>query len=385
MNQRAPNIRRVLIVAQDQYALQAMDEAAVAFGLLVRRVPHASVIDSVVEEFGPDAVILDPAAISGAPESALEAVAGSGAVLLLLGSADDGALRKARELAAQQGLQVAGILAKPIIPESLEIALRAIVGEMVFSAAEIAGAVMRGEITAWYQVQLMRNSSGWHTGGAEALARWVHPEHGVVMPGAFVPVAEAEGHIAAITDCVLQTAVQQLSIWHRQGMPFRVGVNLSPSLVTDPDFPDRLSRLLHEYDVPPRALLLEIPEPGLQEAPPGFLSLLARLRVHGFGLALEHFGSGVSSLADLYRTPFSELKIDRRLTSLLDEDEDARMLVRGIIALAKELGLGTIAEAVETEQSLEFLHAAGCDCVQGYVISRPLPATSFQSVAKQWL
>jgi EAL domain-containing protein (putative c-di-GMP-specific phosphodiesterase class I) len=385
MDQPTPTIRRLLIVADDQHALQAMDEAAMAFGLLVRRVRHSAALDTVVEEFGPDAVILDPAAIAGTPESAFTAVSASGAVLLLLGSADDGALRTARELAAQQGLRVAGIMAKPIIPESLEMALRAIVGDMVFSAAEIAGAVMRGEIAAWYQLQLLRNSSGWHAGGAEALARWEHPEHGVVMPGAFVPVAEAEGQIAAITDCVLQTAVQQLSLWHRQGMPFRVGVNLSPSLVTDPDFPDRLSRLVHEFDVPPRALLLEIPEPGLMEAPPGFLGLLARLRVHGFGLALEHFGSGVSSLADLYRTPFSELKIDRRLTSLLDEDEDARQLVRGIIVLAKELGLSTTAEAVETEQSLAFLHAAGCDCVQGYIISRPLPTTSFQSVAKQWL
>jgi EAL domain-containing protein (putative c-di-GMP-specific phosphodiesterase class I) len=182
----------------------------------------------------------------------------------------------------------------------------------------------------------------------------------------------------------LQSSVQQLGVWHLGGMPLRVGVNLSPSLVTDPDFPERLARLMIEYDVSARHLVLEIPESGLVEAPPGFLSMLARLRIHGFGLALEHFGSGTSSLADLYRTPFSELKIDRRLVSLLDEDEDARRLVRGVIALARELGLETTAEAVETQESLEFLHEAGCDRVQGYVISRPLPATEFQTALPNW-
>ena len=138
-------------------------------------------------------------------------------------------------------------------------------------------------------------------------------------------------------------------------------------------------------DVPARSLVLEIPEPGITQGPPGFLGMLARLRIHGFGLALEHFGSGNSSLADLYRTPFSDLKIDRRLVGLVDEDEDARRLVRGIILLAHELGLQTTAEAVETPGALEFLHESGCDRVQGYVISRPLPANEFQAVAAHWL
>lgn len=379
------NIRRVLIIAQDDYSMEAMDEAAAAFGLLVRRTRKAANFPAVAREFGPDAVIIDPAAISEDPETVLREVGGSGAVLLLLGAPDSTATGRARELAAAQGLEVAGIIPKPIMPESLRVALRVLVGELNFSSADIGNAVMRGEMTAWYQLQLDRHGFGWRAGGAEALARWHHPAHGVVMPGAFVPVAEAEGQIALITDCVLQTAVQQLSVWHRQHMPFRVAVNLSPAMVTDLDFPDRLSRLLQEYDVPARALLLEIPEPSLATAADGFLSMLARLRVHGFGLALEHFGSGISSLADLYRTPFSELKIDRRLVSKLDEDEDARQLVRGIIMLARELGLSTSAETVETRQALDFLHEAGCDRAQGFAISRPLPATEFQAVASQWL
>lgn len=384
MTEQSMNIRRVLIVAQDEYSMEAMDEAAAAFGLLVRRARKLDKLEEMVREFGPDAVIIDPAAIGDDPAGTLRSVGDSGAALLLLGAPDGAATDRTRELAAVQGLEVAGIIPKPIVPESLQVALRVLVGELNFATADIGNAVMRGEMTAWYQLQLVRHDGGWRAGGAEALARWHHPSHGVVMPGVFVPMAEARGQIAVITDCVLQTAVQQLSVWHRQGMPFRVAVNLSPVMVTDPDFPERLSTLLHEYDVPPRALLLEIPEPSLATVPDGFLSMLARLRVHGFGLALEHFGSGISSLADLYRTPFSELKIDRQLVNRVGEDEDARQLVRGIIMLAGELGLSTSAETVETRETLDFLHQAGCDRAQGFAISRPLPAAEFQAIASQW-
>lgn len=379
------NIHRVLVIANDDFATQALDEAAAALGLMVRQVRQFNGSPAVVEEFGPDAVIIDPAAVNGARDAVLAALDGAGVALLLLGSPDDPDLQGLRQAAGAAGLRVDGLLARPLAPESLETALRVIVGEIGFTAEDISAAAMRGELTAWYQLQLQRTADGWRSVGAEALARWQHPDYGVVMPADFVPVAEAEGLIALITDCVLQTAIQQLSIWHRQGVKLRVGVNLSPTLVEDADFPDRLARLLHEYDVPPRALVLEIPEPALATVPPDFLGMLARLRVLGFGLALEHFGSGVSSVADLYRTPFSELKISRRLVAGLDDDEDARQLVRGIIALARELGLETSAEAVETEAALEFLHAAGCDRVQGFHISRPLAAAAFQAVAQQWL
>jgi EAL domain-containing protein (putative c-di-GMP-specific phosphodiesterase class I) len=377
-------IRRLLVVGSDSLVAHAVDDAAEAFGLLVRRVLPGAGVASALESFGPDAVILDPAGTEGLGTATLQAIARTGANLLLLGGPDDPGVKVARALATTEGLEVAGILAKPVTPEGFEIALRAMAGELEFSASEIASAVMRGEITAWYQLQLCRQESGWRADGAEALARWRHPDHGILLPDAFLPVAEVEGQIAAITDCVLQDTVQQLGAWDRAGMAMRAGVNLSPSVVTDPDFPDRLARLLLEFDVPARRLVLEIPESGLAQAPPGFLAMLARLRIHGFGLALEHFGSGISSLADLYRTPVSELKIDRRLISLLDEDEDARKMVRGIVVLAKELGLDTAAEAVETPATLEFLHEAGCDRVQGYLISRPQPATGIQAAVASW-
>ena len=382
---QSPRIRRVLIVADDDFAGQALDQAAAAFGLQVRWLSRGDGIQAVLHEFAPDAVIIDPAMVASPADQAVRAVAGNGAALLLLGEPDDAEVQALRQVAAETEIKIDGMLAKPLTPEGLGVALRIMVGEMGFSAADIAGAVMRGEMTAWYQLQLQRSADGWRAAGAEALARWAHPELGVVMPDAFVPVAEAAGQIVVVTDCVLQTAVQQLSVWHRNGMPFRVSVNITPSLVGDPEFPERLSRLVAEYDVPPGALLLEIPEQSVATASADFRAMLARLRVHGFGLALEHFGAGVSSLADLYRTPFSELKIHRSLVMRLEEDEDAQHLVRGILLLAQALGLETCAEAVETPEALDFLHAEGCTRVQGFHISRPLPAAAFQVAATQWL
>ena len=234
-------IRRLLMVGSDEFSTQAVDEASTALGLLVRHVPRGEDVDAALQGFGPDAVILDPRALDGPSNGTLGAVAASGAALLLLGHPEERGIRAARDQADAAGLPVAGILAKPVSPEGLEVAFRAMAGEVTFTAAEIAAAVMRGEMTAWHQLQLQRPESGWRADGAEALARWQHPQHGAVLPDAFVPVAEAEGQIAAITDCVLQSSVQQLAVWHRAGLPMRVGVNLSPALVeTLARHPDRL-------------------------------------------------------------------------------------------------------------------------------------------------
>jgi EAL domain-containing protein (putative c-di-GMP-specific phosphodiesterase class I)/CheY-like chemotaxis protein len=354
-------------------------------GFMVRRAADQSALSDALASYGPDAVLLDPEADQGRAIQSLDAVSKAGAMLLLLGPPDARGVVAARGRAQRAGVDVAGILPKPLLHEGLETALRSLRGDApIYAAQDIAEAVMRGEIGAWYQPQVVRSARGWRVDGAEALARWQHPEHGLVLPDAFVPTAEAEGQIAAITDCVLRTAVEQLGVWSGQGLALRIGVNLSPSLVTDPDFPERLNMLAREYDVPARLLVLEIPEPGLEHAGPAFLGMLARLRIHGFSLALEHFGSGVSSLADLYQTPFSELKIDRRLTARLENDEDAQRLVRAIVALGREMGLAIAAEAVESRDVLDFLHAAGCERAQGYVVSRPLPATAFQALVAEW-
>ena len=377
--------RRLLFVSDDRDMVDFCASVADPFGFIVRRVETRDGLEASLGGFGPDAVLLDPDADDGHILAAFGSILDSGAVLMLVGPPDARSVRTARSLAMELGLEVAGLLPVPLLQEGVEIALRALGDEGPgYGAADIAEAVMRGDITAWYQPQLRRAGESWIVDGAEAVARWEHPEHGLVLPDAFIPTAEAEGQLAAITDCVLRTALEQLGAWRRQGLDFRIGAKLTPDLIRDPDFPDRLLSLAREYDVPPASLVIQIPESGLPSAGPRFRAMLARLRVIGFGLALEHFGSGVSSISDLYQTPFSELKIDRHIVARLPDDQDALRLTRAIVALAGELGLEVTGEAVENVAALEALHAAGCDRAQGFAESRPVPAKEFEALVGRW-
>lgn len=379
-------IRRLLFVADDRDMVEFCAAVAEPFGFLVRRADSRDSMEEALEKFGPDAVFLDPDTGGGDVLAGVSRIPDSGATLMLVGFPDSRSIRSARALAMELGITVAGLLARPFVQEGVETALKVLGDDgPSYSAGDIAEAVMRGDITAWYQPQLKRTDHGWEIDGAEALARWEHPEHGLVLPDAFIPKAEAGGQIAAITDCVLRTAMEQLGTWRRSGLDLRICAKLTPELVTDPEFPERLHTLAREYDAPPASLVIQIPEAALPSAEKEFRAMLVKLRFIGFGLALEHFGAGVSSVTDLYQTPFGELKIDSWITSRLPNDEDAMRLARALVALARELGLSSTAEAVESPDALAGLHAAGCDRVQGYVVSRPLPAPEFQTLLAESL
>ncbi len=378
-------LRRLLFVADDPETVEFCASVAEPFGFVVRRAGDREGLEKALESFGPDAVLFDPDTHEGDVLAAMSRIPATGATLMLVGAPESRSVRSAKALAEELGLAVAGLLARPVIQEGLEIALRALSDEgLIYSPAEIAEAVMRGDITAWYQPQVRRAAGGWRIDGAEALARWQHPDHGLVLPDAFIPTAEAEGQIAAITDCVLRTSLEQLGVWQRAGMDLRVCAKLTPDLVTDPDFPDRLVTLVREYDVRPASLVIQVPETGLQDAAPAFRGMLARLRVLGFGVAMEHFGAGVSSVSELYQTPFSELKLDSRISARLPGDQDAVLFARAVVGLAQPLGLTVTAEAVETAEALAALEEIGCERAQGYAVSRPLPATEFQAMVREW-
>jgi len=377
--------RRLLFVAGDRDMVQFCASVAEPFGFIVRRADTRAGMEASLESLAPDAVLLDPETDEGQTLAAFGRILDSGAALMLVGRPETRSVRAARSLATELGLAVAGILPVPLAQEGVEIALRALSDDGPgYGPEDIAEAIMRGDITAWYQPQLRRVGEGWVIDGAEAVARWEHPQHGLVLPDAFIPTAEAEGQLAAITDCVLRTALEQLGVWRSRGLDFRVCAKLTPDLIRDPDFPDRLRTLAREYDVPPGGLVIQIPESGLPSAGAGFRAMLARLRVIGFGLALEHVGAGISSISDLYQTPFSELKIDGHIVSRLPEDQDALRLTRAIVALARELGLEVTGEAVENPAALQVLHAAGCHRVQGFAVSRPVAAREFEALVADW-
>jgi len=209
--------------------------------------------------------------------------------------------------------------------------------------------------------------------GVKALARWPHPEHGLIPPDQFIPLAEGTGLIAPLTLWVLDAALGQCRRWRDAGMELAVAVNLSMLNLHDPRIADTIARLLTAYDVPPTLFSLELTESALMTDVERALDSMARLRALGVRIAVDDFGAGYSSLAYLKQLPVDELKIDRSFVRDMEMDEADAAIVTSTVSLAHSLGLGVVAEGVETRAAWEMLAAIGCDTAQGYYLSRPLP------------
>jgi diguanylate cyclase (GGDEF)-like protein len=214
--------------------------------------------------------------------------------------------------------------------------------------------------------------------GMEALVRWQHPERGLVPPLEFIPLAEETGLILPLGEWVLRTACAQNRAWQQGGLPaLRVSVNLSALQLRQPDLIERIEQILVETGLDPRHLELEITESILMKNVESTLLILARLREAGIALAMDDFGTGYSSLSYLKRFPLDLIKIDYSFVRDLTRDASDAALVRTIIAMASNLNLHSVAEGVETAEQLAFLRRHGCDTVQGFYFSPPVPAEEF--------
>ena len=214
--------------------------------------------------------------------------------------------------------------------------------------------------------------------GVEALARWHHPERGDVPPTVFVPLAEETGLIVPLGEWVLGEACRQAKEWQDPRRPFRpprISVNLSVRQLRQDDLVETVARILGESDLPPRALSLEITEGLMVEDEERLLATLHDLKSLGLNLEIDDFGTGYSSFSYLKRLPVEVLKIDRSFVEDLTENPEARKVVGGIVDLAHALNLHTVAEGIETKAQLEMLKALGCEFGQGYLFSRPVPAS----------
>lgn len=220
--------------------------------------------------------------------------------------------------------------------------------------------------------------------GVEALIRWQHPEHGLVPPDLFIPLAEQNGTIIAIGEWVLDQACRQLREWHDMGFSeLRMAVNLSTVQLHHAELPRVVNNLLQIYRLPPRSLELEVTETGLMEDISTAAQHLLSLRRSGALIAIDDFGTGYSSLSYLKSLPLDKIKIDKSFVQdLLDDDDDAT-IVRAIIQLGKSLGMQVIAEGVETAEQETYIIAEGCHEGQGYYYSKPLPARELGSYLKQ--
>ncbi len=210
--------------------------------------------------------------------------------------------------------------------------------------------------------------------GAEALARWNHPQLGAVPPDEFIAIAEQTGLITELTRVVLAAALRQARLWREGGDDIRVSVNLSPRSLSDSDLVEIVDEALTAHGLPASALLLEITESGIMSDVDQAVAVLSRLQARGIEIALDDFGTGHSSLAHLRSMPVSEVKLDRSFLRDMTGDLSAQKIVVTAVALCHDLGKTVVAEGVEDEATAALLRAAGVDLLQGYHLGRPLPA-----------
>ena len=215
--------------------------------------------------------------------------------------------------------------------------------------------------------------------GAEALARWPHPTQGFIAPDVFIPLAEHSGLIRPLTLHVLDAALGNCAAWRRAGQDLQVAVNLSPNTLLDDSLPDTILRLLAEHRLPGSALTLEITESTLMADPDGSLATLNRVHALGIKISIDDFGTGYSSLGRLRELPIHEVKIDRSFVRNAAHDHRDRAVIRSTVELGHALDLHVVAEGVEDADTYTFLARQGCDIVQGYYISKPVPSDEFTS------
>jgi EAL domain-containing protein (putative c-di-GMP-specific phosphodiesterase class I) len=240
-------------------------------------------------------------------------------------------------------------------------------------AASLRRAIDGNQLLLHYQPKVSLRTGAMT--GVEALLRWHHPDRGLLLPGAFIPLAEDAGLIRRLGRWALREACRQAREWsHASAEPFPVSVNLSARQFGDERLVDEVAQALRDSGLPPRLLELEITESAMMEHPERAAETLQELRALGVRFSVDDFGTGFSSLARLKKFPLSSVKIDRSFVGDLPHDADDAAITTAVIAMAHSLRLAVVAEGVETAAQVRFLRERNCDEIQGYFFAKPLPA-----------
>jgi EAL domain-containing protein (putative c-di-GMP-specific phosphodiesterase class I) len=310
--------------------------------------------------------------------------AGLTAPVVLVSHCDDRTLDAAQQVGTQRGLRMGQPMVKPLGESSTVRSILDALGihDPTITAADIRKAIDGDQLRLHYQ-PLVDVKTG-TVRSVEALLRWEHPEYGHLNPELVVNLAEQNNLIGPLTDWVMLTALKACAEWRKQGWNFRIAVNVAPSSLFEADFADDVVKKLNKMGVPPESLVIEITEGQAIAEQLEVLETLARLRLARVNLAIDDFGTGYSSLGRLHSLPFTELKIDKSFVMETAGDPRLEMVVRAIAELGKNLGLTVVAEGVANREAWDLVESVGCDIVQGYFVSRPLPEDKLTEWLYRW-
>jgi EAL domain-containing protein (putative c-di-GMP-specific phosphodiesterase class I) len=317
----------------------------------------------------------------------------TGSIVIISGE-DKRILATVESLARAHRLDILGHLEKPFKTAVLKEILarrqsRAPVAEATAPAAaepcspaDIRRGFAAHEFIVYFQPKV-EIATRW-VAGVEALARWRHPERGMVSPDQFIPVAEQHGLIGALTEWVLTDAFQETRRWRQMGLQLKVAVNVSMADLVALDFPEKVLACAEAAGIRPFDITLEVTESRLMRDPVAPLDILTRLRLKRVGLSIDDFGTGYSNLAQLQNIPFDELKLDRSFIQGAARNPASRDILESSVELAKKLNMTVVAEGVETQEDWDLVAALGCDLAQGYFIAKPMPGNEIPTWLKAW-
>ena len=313
-----------------------------------------------------------------------------GGSLILTSGESARILKTVEKLAIEHDLNVVGVLEKPAtvskISELLEMMdqIRKEGTLMIdsFSLQELQQAIdSRDQLDTFFQPKVDVKTE--QVVGLEALVRWNHPKHGLIRPDSFIGMAEENGIISELTQVVCDKSIGYAAELKDMGYDLNIGINISVDALTNLEWPDRVSELLEQSGLEPSSITLEITESRLMEHISVALDILSRLSLKRFNLSIDDFGTGYSSMEQLQRVPFSEFKIDRAFVHGVNDDA-ARAILESTVLLAKKLDMKVVAEGVEDQKDWDLVAELGCDQVQGYFVSRPLPFNNLVKWLDDW-
>ena len=303
----------------------------------------------------------------------------SGAIAIITGESK-ATLALALDLAKKRGLNVVGALSKPLKPANLDGLISSSQqsegtqvnhAPIAVTETELAEALNRDQIVAYYQPQIDAVSGV--ICGVEALARWIHPERGIVPPIAFVPVAEGSGLMPLLTEKMIKNVIANIASLDSISPSMTCSINLGAAVLNDTGFPDAMAALIDQSGRDSTQFVLELTESKLVDDSADAMEVLARLDIAGFELSLDDFGTQFSNIEQLTKYPFKEIKIDRSFVGLALTDSRAKATVESCVNLGKEFDMRVVAEGVETDECREYLTGIGVHILQGYLIAKPMP------------
>lgn len=357
----------------------------------IRRILEAAngkdALKLIEEEAQPNVIIsdLDMPEIDGLALIRYLGEAKSSAAVIISSAKEHSLLASVKKLAHFYGINLIGVIKKPLTPDLIDELLlkycdmkmeQSPITQNEFSDLDqILRGIEHKHFEPFFQPQIEIATD--RIVGAEALARWHHPELGLLAPHTFISALEQSGNIDKLTMLMLEKAAIACRRWRKLGFDMSVSINLSLCSLEDANIANTISQIVCSSGLEPCHIILEITETAAITETAYSLENLSRLRMRGFGLAVDDYGTGFSSLLQLTRAPFTELKIDQGFVTNCSKDASLRTIIDSNINMARGLSLKTVAEGVESQADLDFLKAVGCDMAQGYFIAKPMDEDMF--------